>query len=119
MLQDVQDNAQYIAYAVAYLSQHKPIPVIGWSQGNLAFSWSVTFFKSIRAGVKQHISFAGDFAGVGTFSSAPKGKKRSLNPFGAPSVQQQVAPSQCESFQYLISIENSFFWKVLILKSLL
>lgn len=62
MMDDVQGNAEYIVYALSLLhSKTGALPISGWSQGNLAAQWALTFFPSTRAKVRAFISLAGDF----------------------------------------------------------
>ncbi|KAJ5323065.1 hypothetical protein N7452_011354 [Penicillium brevicompactum] len=44
-LSDIQDNAQYIAYAINYLSTQckRTIGVLGWSQGALDTQWALKY----------------------------------------------------------------------------
>jgi len=66
MMDDAQNNAEYVAYAMGYLYSKtgKPLPVLGWSQGNLVTQWALTFWPSIRAKTTSFISLAGDFKGT-------------------------------------------------------
>ena len=62
MMNDIQDNAEYIVYAMSLLfSKAGPLPISGWSQGNLATQWALTFYPSMRAKTRTFISLAGDF----------------------------------------------------------
>ena len=74
MLADIQVNAEYIAYAITAVAaaSHKnggPVafPLMAWSQGNLAISWTLTFWPSTRQYISNYISFAGDFGGCALF----------------------------------------------------
>jgi len=66
MLGDAQDTAERIAYAINALAtvSGAPVPVAGWSQGNLDIQWVLTFWTSARANTLQFISLAGDFRGT-------------------------------------------------------
>ncbi|KII91480.1 hypothetical protein PLICRDRAFT_509233 [Plicaturopsis crispa FD-325 SS-3] len=66
MLDDAQDNAQYIAYALNFLSSkaNASLPVLGYSGGNDAVQWAFTFWPSTRASAEQFISLGGDFQGT-------------------------------------------------------
>ncbi|KAK8045909.1 hypothetical protein PG996_013973 [Apiospora saccharicola] len=66
MLDDVQTNAEFIAYAVNYLAAvtGKKVSVVGWSQGNLAAQWALQYWPSVRAATRQLASFSPDFRGT-------------------------------------------------------
>jgi len=66
MLGDAQDTAERIAYAINTLAtvSGAPVPVAGWSQGNLDIQWVLTFWTSARANTLQFVSLAGDFRGT-------------------------------------------------------
>lgn len=70
MLADIQDNAQYVAWAVTLISAASQknggpskFPLMAWSQGNLCISWTLTFWPSTRQHISRYISFAGDYGG--------------------------------------------------------
>ncbi|KAK8073747.1 hypothetical protein PG994_004646 [Apiospora phragmitis] len=72
MLGDAQQSAEYIAYAVHYVSAitskgasaRKDISLITWSQGGLRFQWALTFWPSTRARVANLLAVAADFRGT-------------------------------------------------------
>ncbi|KAK4702121.1 hypothetical protein P7C70_g4104, partial [Phenoliferia sp. Uapishka_3] len=102
MLADIQVNAEYIAFAIDTIANHSianggpsNFPMMAWSQGNLAISWSLTFFPSTRKSISHYISFAGDFGGVSYENVANTNettRKRQVA-MNAPSVTQQLNPS--------------------------
>ncbi|CAI7644062.1 unnamed protein product [Penicillium bialowiezense] len=65
-LSDIQDNAQYIAYAINYLSTEcgRQIAVLGWSQGALDIQWVLKYWPSTRASVSDFLAVSGDFHGT-------------------------------------------------------
>jgi hypothetical protein len=67
MYDDIQNNAEYIAYATNYLaaltSRHD-LAIIGWSQGNLAAQWVFQYWPSTRSVVEDFISISADFHGT-------------------------------------------------------
>ncbi|KAK6827312.1 hypothetical protein PG987_010653 [Apiospora arundinis] len=70
MTRDAQVNAEYIAYAINYLSaicsgDHKgKISVVSWSQGGLDTQWVFKFWPSTRAVVSNFLPVAPDFHGT-------------------------------------------------------
>ncbi|KAL2824995.1 alpha/beta-hydrolase [Aspergillus pseudoustus] len=59
-------NAQYVAYAIQYIStrSQKQVAAIGWSQGNLSIQWTLKYWPSTRAKVSNFIALSADFAGT-------------------------------------------------------
>ncbi|KAK7955278.1 hypothetical protein PG988_015972 [Apiospora saccharicola] len=66
MLDDVQTNAEFIAYGVNYLASvtGAKVSVVGWSQGNLATQWALQYWMSVRGATKQLVAFSPDFHGT-------------------------------------------------------
>ncbi|KAL5360446.1 hypothetical protein BJX96DRAFT_175302 [Aspergillus floccosus] len=66
-LNDVQVNAEYVAYAINYLSSvsnHSTIGVISWSQGGLDTQWALKYWPSTRAVVQDFMPVSPDFHGT-------------------------------------------------------
>jgi hypothetical protein len=66
LLDDIQVNAEYVAYAVQYMYQRtgKKPAVITWSQGSLVSQWAFKYWKTTRAMVTDLISISPDFHGT-------------------------------------------------------
>ncbi len=98
MLADAQINAEYIAYAISYISavsKNKKIAVVSWSQGGLDTQWVLKYWQSTRSIVQDFLPVSPDFYGTifadALCLSANNGDE--LNPC-APSVIQQERTSQ-------------------------
>ncbi|KAI9763862.1 MAG: hypothetical protein M1840_009046 [Geoglossum simile] len=66
-LGDIQVSAEYVAYAIHYISGisgGKPIGVVTWSQGSLDMQWAMKYWPSTRALVSDHIATSGDYHGT-------------------------------------------------------
>ncbi|ORY67022.1 uncharacterized protein BCR38DRAFT_364153, partial [Pseudomassariella vexata] len=66
-LDDVQTNAEYVAYAISYLSSicnNRRIAVLAFSQGNLDAQWAYKFWPSIRELVSDHVAFSPGYHGT-------------------------------------------------------
>ncbi|KAF1936831.1 alpha/beta-hydrolase [Clathrospora elynae] len=97
MLVDAQSNAEYIAYAINYISSvsknSNRIAVISWSQGGLDTQWVLKYWPSTRKVVRDFLPVSPDFKGS-TLANA-----LCLNTVGGPpaacdpSVIQQEATS--------------------------
>lgn len=98
-------------------------PLMAWSQGNLAISWALTFWPSTRQYIGRYISFAGDYGGCDPLPSSRLETRITndswlfsvsytdvVNPdtltrrqaglaTNAPSVIQQLKPSNCAPIQ--------------------
>lgn len=64
---DVQVNAEYVAYAINYISgisQNKNVSLITWSQGSLDTQWALKYWPSTREVVSDFIPLSGDFHGT-------------------------------------------------------
>ncbi|KAF4766324.1 hypothetical protein N7455_005795 [Penicillium solitum] len=85
-LGDIQSNAEYVAYAINYISglSQRPIGVLSWSQGSLDVQWALKYWPSTRAAVSDFMTVSGDFHGtlVATLCALAKS-------FCPPAVQQQ------------------------------
>ena len=68
MLDDIQSNAEYIAYAISYvkalMGDGRELNLVGWSQANLATQWVFTYWPSTAPKIRQLISVSPDFHGT-------------------------------------------------------
>ncbi|KAH8886009.1 alpha/beta-hydrolase, partial [Thozetella sp. PMI_491] len=68
---DVQENSEYVAYAINYISSVSKganVSVIAWSQGNINTHWAMKYWPSARALTSNHIAISPDFHGTTTGS---------------------------------------------------
>ena len=66
-LQDAQISAEYVAYAINYISQYtggRNVSVIAFSQGNLNTQWALKYFPSTRKVVSDYIGISPDYRGT-------------------------------------------------------
>lgn len=66
-LSDAQDNAEYVAYAINYISAlcaGQNVAVISWSQGGLDTQWALKYWPSTRTVVKDFVAISPDFHGT-------------------------------------------------------
>ncbi|CAG8883510.1 unnamed protein product [Penicillium nalgiovense] len=86
-LGDIQSNAEYVAYAINYISalSQRPIGVLTWSQGSIDVQWALKYWPSTRAAVSDFMAVSGDFHGTLLATLCVFAK-----PFCSPAVQQQA-----------------------------
>ncbi|KAH7309174.1 hypothetical protein B0I35DRAFT_471039 [Stachybotrys elegans] len=65
LLDDVQTNAEYAAYALNYIASitGRNVSVIGWSQGNIDAQWAFKYWPSTRRVTSDHIAISADYKG--------------------------------------------------------
>ncbi|OMP84626.1 Lipase B [Diplodia seriata] len=99
LLRDAQTNAEYVAYAINYISgtsNAANVSVISWSQGGLDTQWAFTYWPSTRALVSDFVPVSADFHGTvlaNAICLSAGGGTPGLGPC-APSVIQQQYTSR-------------------------
>ncbi|KAJ5810962.1 hypothetical protein N7447_010478 [Penicillium robsamsonii] len=85
-LGDIQSNAEYVAYAINYISglSRCSIGVLSWSQGSLDVQWALKYWPSTRAAVSDFMAVSGDFHGTVVETLCMLAE-----PVCSPAVQQQ------------------------------
>ena len=66
-LQDAQITAEYVAYAINYVSQYtgnRNVSVIAWSQGTINTQWALKYFPSTQEVVSDYIAISPDYQGT-------------------------------------------------------
>jgi hypothetical protein len=67
LLNDVQLNTEFVAYAINYLSAisgNARIGVVAWSQGSIISQWAFRYWPSTRGSVDDLIVISGDLKGT-------------------------------------------------------
>lgn len=66
LLNDIQLNAEYVAYALQYLyaTTDKKPAIVTWSQGSLDAQWAFKYWPSIPQIVTDHIAISPDYHGT-------------------------------------------------------
>lgn len=93
LLDDCQNNVEFIAYAVNYLSgiTNKNVSIISWSQGGAILQWAFKYWPSTISKVDNFIPLAPDFKGTDmAYIACPAfGYDKTCT----PSIKQQVTDS--------------------------
>lgn len=66
-LDDIQGNAEFVAYAINYISGicgGRKVAVFGYSQGNLDSQWAYKYWPSTRDLVTDHVAFSPGYRGT-------------------------------------------------------
>lgn len=66
LLDDVQVNAEFVAYALQYLNAmtNRTVAAVTWSQGSVDTQWALKYWPSVRKIVTDHIPISGDYGGT-------------------------------------------------------
>lgn len=76
LLDDVQVNAEYVAYAMNYvsgISNNQKVSVVTWSQGSINMQWAVKYWPSTRATVSDFVAVSPDIKGTTVANAVPMG----------------------------------------------
>ncbi|KAF2217275.1 hypothetical protein CERZMDRAFT_109038 [Cercospora zeae-maydis SCOH1-5] len=66
-LDDVQIAAEYVAYAINYISRisgNRKVNSVSWSQGSIDAQWALKYWPSTRENLVNKISISGDYHGT-------------------------------------------------------
>ncbi|CAK4032811.1 Hypothetical predicted protein [Lecanosticta acicola] len=74
---DVQTNAEYVAYAINYISRisnNREVAVVTWSQGGVDAQWALKYWPSTRDKVTDVVAFSPDYKGTinANFAETPE-----------------------------------------------
>lgn len=66
LLEDVQVNAEYAAYALNYIASltSRNVSIIAWSQGNIDSQWAFKHWPSTRRTTSDHVAISADYKGT-------------------------------------------------------
>ena len=66
LLNDAQQNAEFAAYAINYISSltSHNVSIIGWSQGNIDIQWAFKYWSSTRSVTSDHVAISPDYKGT-------------------------------------------------------
>jgi pimeloyl-ACP methyl ester carboxylesterase len=67
MLNDEQTNAEYVAYAINYVSAitgNQQVSVVTWSAGGAITQWALKYWPSVRQHVRSFVAISPDFHGT-------------------------------------------------------
>ena len=70
-LNDLQVNAEFVAYAINYvsgISNNVNVSTITWSQGSVNVQWALKYWPSTRSVVNDFIAVSPDFKGTALFN---------------------------------------------------
>jgi len=94
LLNDCQVNAEYVAYAINYvssISNDAQVSVITWSQGSIDMQWALKYWPSTRPVVDDFVAVSGDIHGTNIASAIEPIQSLIPEP---PSLYQQENNSQ-------------------------
>lgn len=73
LLDDIQQNAEYHAYAIKSLSAQtgKQVGIVTWSQGGLDMQWAMKYWPSARPLVSDFVAISPDLNGTTLYGAGP------------------------------------------------
>ncbi|PPJ50314.1 hypothetical protein CBER1_06439 [Cercospora berteroae] len=66
-LDDIQNAAEYVAYAINYISRisgNRKVNTVSWSAGSVDAQWALKYWPSTRPNLANKISISGDYHGT-------------------------------------------------------
>lgn len=93
-LEDAQMNAEYVAYAVNFISgvcNNANVSIIAWSQGTADTQWALKYWPSTNKKVTDYVALSPEFHGTQTFNMICPGFPKIPCD---PSLVQQTSNSQ-------------------------
>lgn len=95
LLDDIQSNAEYHAYAINYVGSitNRQVGMVTWSQGSLDMQWALKYWPSTRPVVSDFVAISPDLNGTTVFGTGSYFENvEGIIPL-APALLQQLSES--------------------------